>query len=185
MLSKELEKTLNTAFKRARQKRHEFITVEHLLLALTENNAAAEVLRACGANMEVLISELSIFIDENTPLLSAQAERETTPTLGFQRVLQRAVFHVQSSGKREVTGANVLVAIYGEQESHAVYLLTRNDVARLDVLNFISHGISKISQEEGARCPQMWRQEKIIRNRTPARLKSMPAILIRWRRAAK
>lgn len=153
MLSKELEKTLNTAFKRARQKRHEFITVEHLLLALTENNAAAEVLRACGANMEVLISELSIFIDENTPLLSAQAERETTPTLGFQRVLQRAVFHVQSSGKREVTGANVLVAIYGEQESHAVYLLTRNDVARLDVLNFISHGISKISQEEGGALP--------------------------------
>ncbi len=153
MLSKDLESSLNEAFKTAREKRHEFMTVEHLLLALTDNNSAAEILRACGANIEALTSELNVFIDENTPLLNDDEERETTPTLGFQRVLQRAVFHVQSSGKKEVTGANVLVAIYGEQESHAVYLLTKNDVARLDVLNFISHGISKISEEEGGEMP--------------------------------
>ncbi|MDW3094465.1 MAG: ATP-dependent Clp protease ATP-binding subunit ClpA [Gammaproteobacteria bacterium] len=156
MLSKDLETSLNSAFKRAREKRHEFMTVEHLLLALTENNSAAEILRACGANIEALSSELNVFIDENTPLLNDDEERETTPTLGFQRVLQRAVFHVQSSGKKEVTGANVLVAIYGEQESHAVYLLTNNDVARLDVLNFISHGISKVSDDEiGEMPPEM------------------------------
>ena len=156
MLSKDLESSLNSAFKRAREKRHEFMTVEHLLLALTENNSAAEILRACGANIEALSSELNVFIDENTPLLNDDEERETTPTLGFQRVLQRAVFHVQSSGKKEVTGANVLVAIYGEQESHAVYLLTQNDVARLDVLNFISHGISKVSDDEiGEMPPEM------------------------------
>ena len=153
MLSKDLESSLNEAFKAAREKRHEFMTVEHLLLALTDNNSAAEILRACGANIDALTSELNVFIDENTPLLNDDEERETTPTLGFQRVLQRAVFHVQSSGKKEVTGANVLVAIYGEQESHAVYLLTKNDVARLDVLNFISHGISKISEEEGGEMP--------------------------------
>jgi ATP-dependent Clp protease ATP-binding subunit ClpA len=153
MLSKDLESSLNSAFKTAREKRHEFMTVEHLLLALTDNNSASEILRACGANIEALTSELNVFIDENTPLLHEDEERETTPTLGFQRVLQRAVFHVQSSGKKEVTGANVLVAIYGEQESHAVYLLTKNDVARLDVLNFISHGISKISEEEGGEIP--------------------------------
>ncbi len=153
MLSKDLERSLNDAFKRAREKRHEFMTVEHLLLALTENNSAAEILRACGADIDVLSSELNVFIDENTPLLNDDEERDTTPTLGFQRVLQRAVFHVQSSGKKEVTGANVLVAIYGEQESHAVYLLSNNDVARLDVLNFISHGISKISEEDGGEIP--------------------------------
>ncbi len=153
MLSKDLESSLNDAFKTAREKRHEFMTVEHLLLALTNNNSAVDILRACGANMEVLTSELNVFIDENTPLLNEDEERETTPTLGFQRVLQRAVFHVQSSGKKEVTGANVLVAIYGEQESHAVYLLTKNDVARLDVLNFISHGISRIPEEEGGEMP--------------------------------
>ena len=153
MLSKDLERSLNEAFKRAREKRHEFMTVEHLLLALTENNSAAEILRACGADIDVLTSELNVFIDENTPLLNDDEERDTTPTLGFQRVLQRAVFHVQSSGKKEVTGANVLVAIYGEQESHAVYLLSNNDVARLDVLNFISHGISKVSEEDGSEMP--------------------------------
>ena len=148
MLAKDLELSLNMAFKRAREKRHEFMTVEHLLLALTENPSAADVLRACGTDLEALSNELSTFIDENTPLLNTEEERDTAPTLGFQRVLQRAVFQVQSSGSKEVTGANVLVAIYGEQESHAVYLLTQHDVARLDVLNFISHGISKISEEE-------------------------------------
>ena len=148
MLAKDLELSLNMAFKRAREKRHEFMTVEHLLLALIDNPSAADVLRACGADVQVLSSELSTFIDENTPLLNEDEERDTAPTLGFQRVLQRAVFQVQSSGNKEVTGANVLVAIFGEQESHAVYLLTQHDVARLDVLNFISHGISKISEDE-------------------------------------
>lgn len=148
MLSKELENTLNLAFKRAREKRHEFITVEHLLLALMENASAVDVLLACGANIESLGDELTAFVDENTPVLKGEEERETSPTLGFQRVLQRAVFHVQSSGNKEVTGANVLVAIFGEQESHAVYLLSQHDVARLDVLNFISHGISKVGDKD-------------------------------------
>ncbi len=146
MLNKELEFTLNLAFKEAREKRHEFMTVEHLLLALTQNPAAANVLRACGADLPKLTKELSEFIKDNTPILPDEDDRDTQPTLGFQRVLQRAVFHVQSSGKKEVevTGANVLVAIFGEQESHAVYLLGQHDVARLDVVNFIAHGISKV-----------------------------------------
>ena len=153
MLSKDLEQTLNEAFVRARERRHEFMTVEHLLLALINNASAADVLRSCGADLAVLVAELDAFIEDNTPLLNEDDERDTTPTLGFQRVLQRAVFHVQSSGKEEVTGANVLVAIYGEQESHAVYLLEKNDVARLDVLNFISHGISRISEDEESELP--------------------------------
>ena len=146
MLNKELEFTLNLAFKEAREKRHEFMTVEHLLLALTQNPAAAEVLRACGTDLPKLTKELSEFISDNTPILPEDDDRDTQPTLGFQRVLQRAVFHVQSSGKKEaeVTGANVLVAIFGEQESHAVYLLGQHDVARLDVVNYIAHGISKV-----------------------------------------
>ena len=148
MLNKELEFTLNMAFKAAREKRHEFMTVEHLLLALTENPTAAEVLRACGVNVATLSKQLREFIDENTPLIPDGDSRDTQPTLGFQRVLQRAVFHVQSSGKKEVTGANVLVAIFGEQESHAVYLLSQHDLARLDVVNYISHGISKVSDEQ-------------------------------------
>ena len=149
MLNKELEFTLNVAFKEAREKRHEFMTVEHLLLALTQNPAAADVLRACGANLTKLATELAEFIGDNTPVLPEDDDRDTQPTLGFQRVLQRAVFHVQSSGKKEteVTGANVLVAIFGEQESHAVYLLGQHDVARLDVVNFIAHGISKVPME--------------------------------------
>ena len=148
MLNKELEFTLNMAFKAARDKRHEFMTVEHLLLALTENPTAAEVLRACGVNLEALSHQLTEFIEKNTPLLPENDARDTQPTLGFQRVLQRAVFHVQSSGRKEVNGANVLVAIFGEQESHAVYLLSQHDVARLDVVNYISHGISKVPQDQ-------------------------------------
>ena len=146
MLNKELEFTLNLAFKEARQKRHEFMTVEHLLLALTQNPTAAKVLRACGIDLPKLSKELSEFIQNNTPLLPDEDDRDTQPTLGFQRVLQRAVFHVQSSGRKEaeVTGANVLVAIFSEQESHAVYLLGQHDVARLDVVNYIAHGISKV-----------------------------------------
>jgi ATP-dependent Clp protease ATP-binding subunit ClpA len=147
MLDKELEQTLNTAFKAARDKRHEFMTVEHLLLALIENSAASSVLKACGVNLETLSKELEEFVDSTTPLIPEDDdEREVQPTLGFQRVLQRAVFHVQSSGKREVTGANVLVAIFSEQESQTVYLLKRHGVARIDVVNYVAHGISKTGE---------------------------------------
>ena len=146
MLNKELESSLNGAFSRARDKRHEFMTVEHLLLALLENDAAREALKACQADIDALRAELDIFIDQTTPLIPDNDEtRETQPTLSFQRVLQRAVFHVQSSGRSEVTGANVLVAIFSEQESHAAYLLKKNDISRLDIVNFISHGITKAS----------------------------------------
>ena len=148
MLSKELEFCLNAAFKEARQKRHEFMTVEHLLLALLDSPQVTEILQACGADVELLRRELNQFIDETTPLLEESEGEDVQPTLGFQRVLQRAVFHVQSSGKKEVTASNVLVAIFGEKESHAVYLLGKQSVTRLDVVNYISHGISKISGEE-------------------------------------
>jgi ATP-dependent Clp protease ATP-binding subunit ClpA len=148
MLSKELEFTLNLAFKEAREKRHEFMTVEHLLLALLDNPSAAEVLKSCGADLDKLKQELSAFLGETTPLLPASDNRETQPTLGFQRVLQRAVFHVQSSGKKEVTGANVLVAIFSEQESQAAYFLNKQDITRLDVVNYISHGISKLAGDQ-------------------------------------
>lgn len=148
MLSKELEFTLSNAFKEARARRFEFMTVEHLLLALIDNPTAAQVLRACGGDLDTLRDELDSFVEENTPLLDENDTRETQPTLGFQRVLQRAVFHVQSSGKKEVTGANVLVAIFGEQDSQTVYLLNKQNITRLDVVNYISHGIAKNSQEE-------------------------------------
>ncbi len=156
MLSKDLEFTLNQAFKRAREKRHEFMTVEHLLLALLDNPSALQVLRACGADTDRLRREIDTFIEETTPIIAVGDNRETQPTLGFQRVLQRAVFHVQSAGRKEVTGANVLVAMFSEQESHAVYLLQQQDIARLDVVNFISHGISKVGgqdEEPGVQSP--------------------------------
>lgn len=144
MLNKELESSLNGAFSRARDKRHEYMTVEHLLLALLDNDAAKEALIACGADLDALKGELDVFINQTTPLIPANDDsRETQPTLSFQRVLQRAVFHVQSSGRNEVTGANVLVAIFSEQESQAAYLLKRHDISRLDIVNFISHGITK------------------------------------------
>ncbi|MDX5332586.1 MAG: ATP-dependent Clp protease ATP-binding subunit ClpA [Gammaproteobacteria bacterium] len=148
MLSKELEFSLNAAFKNARESRHEFMTVEHLLLALVDNATAASVMRACGVDLDELRHDLAVFIDDNTPLLPPEDPRDTQPTLGFQRVLQRAVFHVQSSGKKEVNGANVLVAIFGEQDSQAVYLLAKYDLTRLDVVNYLSHGISRIGDEE-------------------------------------
>ncbi len=148
MLSKELEASLNVAFNEARNKRHEYITVEHLLLALLDNSSANSVLKACGADLSRLKIELSQYLDENTPIFHEDQLGEVQPTLGFQRVLQRAVFHVQSSGKKEVTGANVLVAIYGEQESQAIYLLHQQDVNRLDIVNYVSHGISKVSEED-------------------------------------
>ncbi len=149
MLSKDLEQTLNDAFRAARARRHEFMTVEHLLLALLDNNDAIRVLKACGAEISALRGDLVEFIDSTTPLIPAEdEERETQPTLGFQRVLQRAVFHVQSSGKSEVTGANVLVALFSEQESQAVYFLKTQSVTRLDVVNYITHGISKVGDED-------------------------------------
>ncbi len=148
MLDKDLEVTLNSVFNEARDRRHEYVTVEHLLLALLDNTSAAQVLKACGANLNVLHGELSRFIQENSPLLTEGDEHDTQPTLGFQRVLQRAVFHVQSSGRKEVKGANVLVAIFGERESHAAYFLGQQEINRLDVVNYIAHGIAKISEDE-------------------------------------
>ncbi len=148
MISKDLEVTLNTAFRDAREHQHEFMMVEHLLLALLDNPSAAEVLRACDANIDELRRELQSFLRDQAPLLPDK-ERETQPTLGFQRVLQRAVFHVQSSGRKEVTGANVLVAIFSERESQAVYLLQNQNVERLDIVNYISHGIAKVGDDEG------------------------------------
>lgn len=154
MLSKPLEITLNQAFKEARLKRHEFITVEHMLLALLNNQASIEVLQHCGANFALLKQELEQFLEQTSPVYPEGAgERETVPTLGFQRVLQRAVFHVQSSGKTEVTGANVLVALYSEQESHAVYLLKQQGINRLDIVNYLSHGVSKKENGEAFDAP--------------------------------
>jgi ATP-dependent Clp protease ATP-binding subunit ClpA len=148
MLGRDLELTLNSAFKEARGKRHEFMTVEHLLLALLENTAALEVLNACAAQLPKLKTELDEFVNSTTPLIpETDHERETQPTLGFQRVLQRAVFHVQSSGRSEVTGANVLVAIFSEQESQAVYYLKQQGISRIDVVNYITHGITKVADD--------------------------------------
>ncbi|MEW8028838.1 MAG: ATP-dependent Clp protease ATP-binding subunit ClpA [Candidatus Thiodiazotropha sp.] len=144
MLNKELEFTLNQAFKNAKERHHEFMTVDHLLLALLDNPTAVAVLRACGADIESMRKNISSFVEETTPLIPDGDDREIQPTLGFQRVLQRAVFHVQSSGKNEVTGANVLVAIFNEQDSQAVFFLNEQNVSRLDVVNYISHGISKV-----------------------------------------
>ena len=144
MIAQELEVSLHMAFMDARQKRHELITVEHLLLAMIDNPTAADVLRACGAKFEVLRAELNQYIEEHTPTVAGEDEVDTQPTLGFQRVIQRAMLHVQSSGKKEVTGANVLVAIYGEKDSHAVFFLHQQGITRLDVVNFISHGVAKI-----------------------------------------
>lgn len=158
MLNKELEFTLNLAFKEAKEKRHEFMTVEHLLLSLLDNPSAGNVLQACDANIESLRRDLIEFIDETTPKIPLdEMDRETQPTLGFQRVLQRAVFHVQSAGKTEVTGANVLAAIFSEQESQAVYFLRRENITRLDVINYISHGVSKYQtgdMQDGSMMPE-------------------------------
>jgi ATP-dependent Clp protease ATP-binding subunit ClpA len=144
MFSKDLEYSIGQCYKQAREARHEFMTVEHLLLALLENPAAVAVLKACGCNQPRLEQGLRQVITDSVPVLPAEDTRDTQPTLGFQRVLQRAVYHVQSSGKKEVTGANVLVAIFGEKDSHAVYLLQQQEIARLDVVNYLSHGIAKV-----------------------------------------
>jgi len=148
MIAQELEVSLHMAFMDARQKRHELITVEHLLLAMIDNPSASEVLNACGAKIEKLRSDIAGHIEEHTPIVSGSDDVDTQPTLGFQRVIQRAMLHVQSSGKKEVTGANVLVAIFGEKDSHAVYFLHQQGIARLDVVNFIAHGISKVTETE-------------------------------------
>ena len=150
MISQELEVSLHMAFVEARQKRHEFITVEHLLLAMLDNPSAAQVLRACAANIEDLRKVLGDFVQQHTPIVGGINEVDTQPTLGFQRVIQRAILHVQSSGKKEVTGANVLVALFGEKDSHAVYFLHQQGVTRLDVVNYIAHGISKIQDNAGS-----------------------------------
>jgi len=147
MFSKDLEVTIGHCYKQAREQRHEFMTVEHLLLALSENSSALAALRACGVDLPRLVADLQRIIAETVPVLAPGDERDTQPTLGFQRVLQRAVYHVQSSGRKEVTGANVLVAIFGEKDSHAVYFLHQQEITRLDVVNYISHGIAKIGDD--------------------------------------
>jgi len=173
MLNKDLELTLNAAFREARTRRHEFMTVEHLLLALLDNPSAGEALNACGVNLSGLKTELLEFIDETTPVIpDLEEERETQPTLGFQRVLQRAVFHVQSSGKNEVTGVNVLVAIFSEQESQAVYLLKKHEVSRLDIVNFISHGISKADDELGDDSDDIHEEVQEVQNEEASKLDS-------------
>src|SRR6187455_710257 len=159
MIAQELEVSLHMAFVEARQKQHEFITVEHLLLAMLDNPSAADVLRACGVDLEELRHVLTDFITEHTPRLSGHTEQDTQPTQGFQRVIQRAILHVQSSGKKEVTGANVLVAIFGEKDSHAVYFLQQQGIARLDVVNYISHGITKTPQAHQGKNDQESEQE--------------------------
>jgi ATP-dependent Clp protease ATP-binding subunit ClpA len=148
MIAQELEVSLHMAFVEARQKQHEFITVEHLLLAMLDNPSAAEVLKSCGVDIEELRGVLADFINEHTPRLAPHSDADTQPTQGFQRVIQRAILHVQSSGKKEVTGANVLVAVFGEKESHAVYFLNQRGVTRLDVVNYIAHGITKTPQQK-------------------------------------
>src|SRR6056297_1222880 len=154
MFSKDLELSISQAYHTARSKRHEFLTVEHLLLALLDNPSAREVLDACGVDLTVLGRELGQILDETIPVLSAGDQRDTQPTVGFQRVLQRALYHVQSAERKEVLGANVLVAMFGEKDSHAVYLMGKQDLARLDVVNFISHGIAKKSDGPEAAEPE-------------------------------
>lgn len=173
MLSRDLEVTLNLAFKDAKSKRHELMSVEHLLLALLDNTVAANVLRACGADIEKLRTELEEFLEATTPLIPKnETGRETTPTIGFQRVLQRAVFHVQSSGKKEVTGGSVLIAIFAEQESHAVYILKQQDINRLDVVNYIAHGTSKVPGQEEPEAAEVTDEEASPEGKAPAALES-------------
>ncbi|KOR29956.1 Clp protease ClpX, partial [Achromatium sp. WMS1] len=149
MLNKELEHTLNNAFRRAREQHHEYMTVEHLLLSLLDNASAIKALRACGANLERLRTDITSFITRTTPIIPStpRENKETQPTLGFQRVLQRAVFHGQSSGNEEINGANVLIALFSEQNSQAVYFLSAQNIKRLDLINYVSHGTSKIPEE--------------------------------------
>ena len=146
MIAQELEVSLHLAFVEARQKRHEFITVEHLLLAMLDNPSAAHVLRACGADVNELRPVLIDFVATHTPTLPGSGDVDTQPTVGFQRVIQRAILHVQSTNKKEVTGANILVALFSEKESHAVFFLNQRGITRLDVVNYIAHGINSTVQ---------------------------------------
>ncbi len=150
MIAQDLEVSLHLAFVEARQKRHEFITVEHLLLAMLDNASAAQVLRACHADIDELRQVVTEFIDNNTPVVPGNSEMDTQPTLGFQRVIQRAILHAQSASKKEVSGANILAALFGEKDSHAVHFLTQRNINRLDVVNHIVHGISKEPQASSA-----------------------------------
>ena len=186
MLSQELEFSLNTAFQAAREKRHEYITVEHLLAALLDNVTAARVIRACGADVDELRQHIDKFLDENVPVLPDGSEVDTQPTLGFQRVIQRAVLHVQGAGKKEVTGANVLVAIFAEKESHAVYFLHKQNITRFDVVNFISHGISKVPGEnQGGELPAPGDEEEAAANTERSPLELFTANLNEKARAGK
>ena len=146
MIAQELEISLHLAFVEARQKRHQFITVEHLLFAMLDNPSAAHVLRACGADIEELRAVLADFINTHTPLAPGNDEVDTQPTVGFQRVIQRAILHVQSTNRKEVSGANILVALFSEKDSHAVFFLNQRAITRLDVVNYIAHGINKVTQ---------------------------------------
>ncbi|MFZ9085450.1 MAG: Clp protease N-terminal domain-containing protein, partial [Steroidobacteraceae bacterium] len=149
MLSSELEICLNDAFQKARERRHEYMTVEHLLLGILDTGGVVKVLKACGADLATLRSELEKYVEDTTPVLPEGDDREVQPTLGFQRVLQRAVFHVQSSGRKEVGVVNILVALFSEKQSHAAFLLAGQDITRLDVVNFISHGLEKHGDARG------------------------------------
>jgi ATP-dependent Clp protease ATP-binding subunit ClpA len=185
MLSKELEQSLNAAFKEARDQGHEFMTVEHLLLALLQNPAATDALRACGGDLNQFQRELMAFIEETTPHLAPNDSRDIQPTLGFQRVLQRAVYHVQSSGRKEVTGANVLVAIFSEQQSQAVYFLNKQNITRLDVVNYISHGITKVNGDEGSTSTQTGEEEGAQENTSKRALESFATNLNQLARQGK
>jgi ATP-dependent Clp protease ATP-binding subunit ClpA len=160
VLSSELEYCLNESFQRARDQRHEYMTVEHLLLGILDTPKVREILQACGADLARLRRDLEKFIDDTTPRLPADDDREVQPTLGFQRVLQRAVFHVQSSGRKEVSVANVLVAIFSEKQSHAAYLLSLQDVARLDVVNYVSHGLARGGESREQEKPEAGEAER-------------------------
>jgi len=150
MFSKELELSISQAYQEAREQRHEFLTVEHMLLALLDNASALGILSACGADTIALEKEIRKVLEDTVPLLKEGDSRDTQPTIGFQRVLQRALYHVQSAGKDEVLGANVLVAIFSEKDAYACYLLHRHDVTRLDVVNYLSHGLSRVDDERSA-----------------------------------
>ena len=153
MLSRELEQSLNLAIQKARKNRHEYITVEHLLYGLLDNPPAVQAIKACGGSIEVLRSELDKFLEQYIPLLPDDSDEDAQPGLGFQRVIQRAILHVQGTGRKEVTGTNVLIAMFAERESHAVYFLSREEVTRFDLVNYISHGISRVGGESTGSSP--------------------------------
>src|SRR3954470_2590503 len=154
MLSRNLEQTLHRALSLASERRHEYATLEHLLLGLAEDTDAATVLRACGVDLEKLRTDLTEFLDKDLAGLATYRPGDPKPTAGFQRVVQRAAIHVQSSGRDEVTGANVLVALFSERESYAVYFLQQQDMSRLDAVTYISHGVGKGDTPQEARAPE-------------------------------